>query len=246
VGSELRQRLEVFTRLSQEDQAALDRLSHGSTCEVAARYDLIREGDAPNYLYLILSGWACRYKTLPDGRRQIVALFLPGDLCDLHVYILREMDHNVGAITRLKVAEVGREEFEQLVSERPRVTQALWWNELVTVAIQREWTLNVGARSAYERIAHLFCEIFMRLRAIRMTRGNECDCPLTQNDIANATGLTPVHVNRTLQELRRDRIIMLGNRVLTIPNLAALRNAALFNDNYLHLKHDGAHLDANE
>ena len=239
-------KLDAYTKLSQADHAKIDLLSRRNVRDIAARRDLIREGDNPHNLYLLLSGWACRYKTLPDGRRQIVALFLPGDFCDLHIYILKEMDHSVGALTSLKAAEIGRDDFEQLLSEHPRITQALWWDELVKIAIQREWTVNLGQRSAYERIAHLLCECFLRLRTVGLTTDNSCPFPLTQVDLADATGLTAVHVNRTLQELRKDGLIELHSRTLSIPNLSALKAAGLFNDNYLHLDHEGAYLDANE
>jgi len=246
VAANLNSKLEAYTKLSQSDRAKIELLSCRNVREIAARRDLIREGDKPHSLYLLLSGWACRYKTLPDGRRQIVALFLPGDLCDLHVYILKEMDHSVGAITSLRAAEILRDDFEQLLSDHPRVTQALWWDELVKIAIQREWTVNLGQRSAYERIAHLLCECFLRLRTVGLTANGSCPFPLTQVDLADATGLTAVHVNRTLQELRKDGLIELHSRTLSIPNLSALKAAGLFNDNYLHLNHEGAYLDANE
>lgn len=244
--SPLALRLEAYTKLSQDDRASVDRLSRKGQREIGARRDLIREGDQPKSIFLVLDGWACRYKQLPDGRRQVVGLFLPGDICDLNVYILKEMDHSIGAITPLKVAEVPRDEFEQLMLEHPRVTQALFWDELVTVSIQREWTLNLGQRTAYERISHLFVELFLRLQTVGLTQANSCDFPLTQVDIADATGLTAVHVNRTLQELRKEGLIELQGRKLTIPDLQALKNAALFNANYLHLEHEGAHLDAND
>ena len=112
--------------------------------------------------------------------------------------------------------------------------------------MQREWTTNVGQRTAYERLAHLFCELFVRLRTVGLTDGKSCDFPPTQLDLADATGLTSVHVNRTIQELRRDGLIELHNRRLTIPDLRALMNACMFNANYLHLNHEGAHLDAND
>lgn len=246
MGSPLALRLQAFTKLSQDDLASIERASRRGTREVGARRDLIREGDEPKSVFLVLEGWACRYKQLPDGRRQIVGLFIPGDICDLNVYILKEMDHSIGAITNLKVAEIGREDFEQLMQSNPRVMQALFWDELVTVSVQREWTLNVGQRTAYERIAHLFVELYMRLKAVGMTDGNSCDFPLTQVDVADATGLTAVHVNRTLQELRKEGLIELHGRKLLIPDLSALKSAALFNDNYLHLDREGAHLDAND
>ena len=245
-GIDLALRLQAFTRLSQDDLAAIDQLAKRGLRDIGARRDLLQEGDPPRVVNLILDGWACRYKTLPDGRRQIVGLFLPGDLCDMNVYLLKQMDHNIGAITALRVAEITREDFERLLARHPRLAEALFWNELVTVAIQREWTLNLGQRSAYERIAHLLCETFLRLRTVGLTSDSMCPFPLTQLDIADASGLTAVHVNRTLQELRRDRLIELQSRILTIPDLEALKSAALFNDNYLHLNHEGAHLDAND
>ena len=237
-------RLEAFTRLSPDDRDALSKISK-TTRVIAPRRDLIREGERPQYIHLIVDGWACRYKTLPDGRRQVVAFFVPGDFCDLNVYVLKEMDHSIGAITRLSVADIGREDMDKLTTGFPRVTQALWWESLVNSAIQREWTLNVGQRTAYERISHLLAELYLRLKTVGLTQNGSCDFPLTQTDLADATGLTAVHVNRTLQELRRDNLIVLERRRLTIPNLRALMNAAMFNPNYLHLDHEGRHLDAN-
>ena len=155
-------RLEAFTRLSQDDRVALAKLSKVSRT-VAPRRDLIREGERPQYVHLMVDGWACRYKTLPDGRRQVVAFFVPGDFCDLNVYVLKEMDHSIGAITRLSVADISRDDMDNLTSNYPRITQALWWESLVQHAIQREWTINLGQRTAYECIAHLFVELFLRL-----------------------------------------------------------------------------------
>jgi len=238
-------RLDAFTRLSSDDKAAIAKISNTSRV-IAPRRDLIREGENPKFAHLMLDGWACRYKTLPDGRRQIVAFFVPGDFCDLNVYVLRHMDHSVGAITRLSVADIIREDMDRLTARYPRVAQALWWEALVNAAIQREWTFNVGQRTAYERIAHLLTELFLRLRTVKMTNGTSCDFPLTQNDLADATGLTAVHVNRTLQELRRDGLIELERRQLTILDMQRLMEAAMFNANYLHLEHEGRHLDAKQ
>jgi CRP-like cAMP-binding protein len=238
-------KLEVFTRLSSDDRAALAQLSRNFRY-VDARRDLISEGDKPRHVHLVLDGWACRYKTLPDGKRQIVSLFIPGDFCDVNVYILKQMDHSIGAITRLKVAMIGPEEMDELTTERPRVIQALWWHELVTAAIQREWTVNLGQRSAYERLGHLLVEIYLRLRVVGRAQNGHCDFPLTQNDLAEATGLTSVHVNRTLQELRRDGLIELERKQLHLLDVERLMDASMFNANYLHMEHEGRHLDANE
>jgi len=245
-GDHLFFKLQAYTRLSSEDQAALAALGRSPVHEAQPRRDLIREGDEPKAVRLILSGWACRYKGLPDGRRQIVGFFVPGDFCDLNVYILKEMDHSIGAITRVSYAQIAPEEMERITEERPRIARALWWNELVNASIQREWLLNVGQRTAHERIAHLLVEMFLRLRAIGLAEEQSCDFPITQSDIAEATGLTSVHVNRTLQDLRREGLVELAQKRLTIPDLGALMRAAMFNPNYLHLDHEGRHLDAND
>ena len=214
--------------------------------EIAPRRDLIREGDAPRFVYLILEGWGCRYKSLPDGRRQIVSFFIPGDFCDLNVYVLKEMDHNIGAITPIRVAHITRDDMDALTEGHPRITQALWWHELVSVAIQREWTLNVGQRTAYERIGHLIVELFFRLRTVGLTEGQSFSFPLTQSDIAEATGLTSVHVNRTMKELRADGLLEIDRQRVTLPDLARLMDVTMFNPTYLHLDGDGSHLGAND
>lgn len=238
-------KLEAFTRLSSDDRAALAQVSRNVRF-VEPRRDLVSEGDRPRFVHLVLDGWACRYKTLPDGKRQIVSIFVPGDFCDVNVYILKAMDHSIGAISRLKVAMITADEMSALTEGRPRVTQALWWHELVTAAVQREWTVNLGQRSAYERLGHLLVELYLRLKTVGRASDGRCDFPLTQNDLADATGLTAVHVNRTLQELRRDGLIELERKQLKILDLERLKDASMFNSNYLHLEHEGRHLDANE
>jgi len=176
-----------------------------------------------------------RYKQLPDGRRQVLSLMLPGDLCDAHAFIHEPMDHSIAALTAVRYAEVSQADFEALLNDSPRLLRAMWWSELVTLSIQREWTTNIGQRQAYERIAHLLCETFARLQAIGLTRADSCDFPLTQGDIADATGLTPVHVNRMVQALRHDGLIELRDKRLTLLNPAKLRQVAGFNPAYLHL-----------
>jgi CRP-like cAMP-binding protein len=238
-------KLEAFALLSLDDLGALAQLTR-NVRTVDSRRDLISEGDKPRYVHLVLDGWGARYKSLPDGKRQIVSIFLPGDFCDVNVYILKYMDHSIGAITRLKVAMITPDEMNTLTVGRPRITQALWWHELVTAAIQREWTLNIGQRSAYERLGHLLVELYLRLQTVGRARDGRCDFPLTQNDLADATGLTAVHVNRTLQELRGDGLIELERKQLHILDLDRLMDVSMFNPNYLHLDHEGRHLDANE
>lgn len=238
-------KLEGFTRLSDEDRGALVRIAQ-SVQHVGADRDIIHEGDSPEHVNLILDGWACRYKQLEDGRRQIISFFLPGDICDTHVFILREMDHSIGTLTPVRLAQIPRDELLDLTDQHPRIMQALWWETLVTAAIQREWTVNLGQRSAIERLAHLFCELFVRLRAVGLADGDTCPMLITQNEIADALGQTSVHVNRTLQEMRSAGLIILKSKRLTIPDMDRLQRVALFNPNYLHLDREGAHIDAND
>ena len=244
--SHLIRKLEHFVRLSQEDRAILNRAASERVRNFGPRIDIAREGDKPKDVHLILNGWACRYKQLEDGRRQIVSFFLPGDICDLNVFILREMDHSIGTITSVTIADLTREFFDAISAGHPRIATAFWWESLVNSAIQREWTMSLGQRTASERMAHLLCEIFFRLRLAGLTREDGCDFPLTQSDLADATGLSKVHVNRTLQELRSAELIVLKGKALTVPSLERLMIAGLFNANYLHMEHEGHQLDANE
>ncbi|EYD76942.1 cAMP-binding protein [Rubellimicrobium mesophilum DSM 19309] len=239
-------KLEHYTRLSEEDRAAALGLCGERVQRFRAKDDLVREGEAPRVVRIVLDGWACRYKYLEDGRRQVVGLFLPGDICDLNVFLLREMDHFIGAVTSVAVAQVTRDAFEALTLAHPRLLQALWWETLVNMAIQREWLMNLGSRTAFERIAHLMCELYLRLGAAGRTQGLSCEWPLTQAMIADITGLSTVHVNRTFQAVREEGLVEVRDRVLTIRDLDALMQAALFSPNYLHLGQEGRHLDAND
>lgn len=210
---------------------------------VPPRRDIIREGDTPRFVNVVLEGWAQRYKQLADGRRQTLSLFVPGDVCDANVLFDAEMDHSVASVTKVKLAEIPVSEFKELMEQSCGIRRAVWRNELVTVSIQREWTTNIGRRTAYERIAHLLCELFVRLRAVGLTSESACEFPLTQSDVADATGLTQVHVNRIVQEMRRDGLIELRNRQLTMRDYDRLAAVALFNPNYLHLRRSPATAD---
>ncbi len=239
-------KLGQFVRLAAADRDLVEHVSAERVRDFSAREDIVHEGDKPAYINLVLSGWACRYKMLEDGRRQVIAYFLPGDLCDLNVFTLRQMDHSIGAITPVTISEISRNGYDQLMRGHLRLTQALWWEFLVANATQREWAVNLGQRDAVERVAHLFCELFLRLKSVGLTRGDSCEMPLTQPELGEATGLSAVHVNRTLQELRASSLIVLKDRTLSIPRFDALADVAMFNPNYLHLDHEGRHLDANE
>ena len=234
----LLRKLGNFTALSEEEsQAVIECCKDVRT--VGAREDVISQGDRTGGVKLLLEGFACRYKTLEDGRRQIVAYFVPGDLCDLRVFILKRMDHSIGAIAPSRVATIAPDDVLKLMHTYPALTRALWWSTLVEEAIAREWILNVGQRNALERTAHLFCELLYRFRAVGLNQGLSCTLPLTQVELAETLGLSPVHVNRTLQELRRQKLITLDDGTLTIQNLQALEELSFFNAEYLHQDYRG-------
>jgi CRP-like cAMP-binding protein len=222
--------------LSPAEQIAVGNLPSRRLRHIRARTDIISQGDEPRVVNMILEGWGCRYKQLADGRRQLLSLFLPGEICDANVYLLSTMDHSVGALTDSTVAEITPADFGSAIADDGRLAHILWYNDLRNISIQREWTTNIGQRTARERIAHLLCETYYRLEHIGRVVAGSCDFPLTQTDLAEATGLTPVHVNRMLQELRRDGLIELAQRRLRMLDLAALKRESLFDPIYLHFE----------
>jgi CRP-like cAMP-binding protein len=230
----LLRKLANFTELSEEEKKAVE-----ECCDdvryFAAGEDVISQGDRTGGVKLLLEGFACRYKVLEDGRRQVVAYFVPGDLCDLRVFILKRMDHSIGAVSASKVATLSPENVLRLTHTYPTLTRALWWSTLVEEAIAREWIVNVGQRNALERMAHLFCELLYRFRAVGLNEGMSCTLPLTQVELAETLGLSSVHVNRTLQALRKRKLITLENGTLTIENFEELKELSFFNPDYLHL-----------
>lgn len=219
--------------LSEGDKQALRSICR-NVREIEARRDIISEGDKPSCVNVVLEGWAARYKVVAGGARQITAILLPGDFCDLHVTILGEMDHGIIALSRTKVAQVSHQAMEDLPLARPELGRALWWATLVDEATLRAWIVNLGRRDAIESIAHLFCELHVRLKLVDMVEDGCFALPMTQEILGDALGLTPVHVNRMLQQLRSDNLIELSSGQLTILNVSGLRKVAGFDPNYLH------------
>jgi CRP-like cAMP-binding protein len=219
--------------LIEADRGTLQRLSLRAQ-QIPARQDLTCEGDRPENVHLVLTGFACRYKVLPRGKRSITALMLPGDFCDLHVAILNEMDHSIAALTPCTVVEIPRTTIRNLTENHPRITHALWWATLVDEAVLREWLACIAGREAPQRMAHLFCELLLRLQTIDLVENNGYAMPFTQNDLADMLGLTSVHVNRVLREMRQNHLIVLKRRHLHVPDVARLKAFCNFNANYLH------------
>ncbi len=229
-------KLRAFEPLPDADAAAISAIETRRVREVAAKSDIIREGDDPKEVFLIVSGWACRYKMLDDGRRQITSFFLPGDLCDMHIYILQEMDHSIAALTPVRFASIQSAELETISYDHPGIMRAMWWETLVASSIQREWTVCVGQRDAFEALSHLCCELYLRARLVGLTRDRKCTCPLTHNDFADAIGITPTHAGRMIRALNASGLATISRRTLAVHDLAGLKAAAKFNPNYLHFQ----------
>ncbi len=227
-------KLDGFVALTEEAKAALKQASLGAHL-IGPRIDLLREGDMPEGGILITEGIACRYKHRANGARQITAYLVPGDTCDLEFHPFREMDDAIATVSACRVARISAATLNELVAGHPTVAQALRMTALVDKATLREWLLNIGSRSAMERIAHLFCELFVRLQTVGLTAEDGYVLPMTQSDLADTAGLSSVHVNRSLQSLRRQGVIDLKGKNLTILDWARLKTIAEFKANYLHL-----------
>ncbi len=223
-----------FVPLNDEERDALEQL--GSRARRVPRgTDLISEGDKPNSVFLLLEGWAFRYKSMIEGNRQIMAYLLPGDLCDIQIFLFEEMDHSIGLLSDALVAKIPAAEMLDLMDRYPRIERALLWATLVDEATLREWLLNVGQRDALQRLAHLFCELCVRLSVVGLVDDSETFAmPLTQAELADTTGMTTVHVNRSLQRLRKEGLIISKDGKLTILDFDRLAEIAGFSATYLH------------
>ncbi|GGE97286.1 Crp/Fnr family transcriptional regulator [Sphingomonas prati] len=227
------QKLRGLAELSLDDAAELERVT-SQPRRYAARQDLIREGDETGPMFIVLEGWACRYKILPNGARQIMAFLMPGDACDLHIKLLAEMDHGIQALTSALVARVSQGDMQALMQRHPNIAAAMYSAQLVDEGIMRAWIVSMGRRSSIERVAHLICELYLRARGIGLTYDDEFALPLSQLVLADALGMTAVHINRVLKELRLEGAMSLGRGSVVICDLAKLIQIAGFDENYLH------------
>ena len=191
-------------------------------------------------VHLIRAGIACRYTLLGDGERQITAFLIPGDCCDLGALLMGDMDHSVAALGPSDLAVVPHQRLFDAIEKHPRLALALWSDTLLDAAIHRDWVANVGRRSAYARIAHLFCEIWFRLESVGLSNDHAFDLPLTQTDLGDATGLSVVHVNRTIGQLRDDGLIRMSkDRVAQLLDWQRLTEVAEFDPAYLRVANLG-------
>lgn len=226
----LRRRIEI----SSDEERAI----HGAVTEIRdVRPDemVVRSGEELNVSLLLLDGWLARSKDLAGGERQVTELHVPGDFADLHGYTLKHLDHDVMSLTDCRLAVVPHDHIRQLTEQFPRLARIYWFSTNMDAAIQRELTLSLGQRSAISRMAHLFCELYIRLEIVGRARDDGYEFPLTQRELSECLGLTVVHANRTLQELRRRALLELENRRLKILDRRGLEGLAQFDPAYLYL-----------
>ncbi|WP_426955504.1 Crp/Fnr family transcriptional regulator [Muricoccus radiodurans] len=200
---------------------------------IGPRRDIVQRGDRPEHIHVVLSGMACCYRLLQDGGRQIVAFLLPGDLCDLQ--FTGRMEYSVATLNTCEVALLSREAFQELAQRRGALALALLRVNAIEASTLREWLVAMGHGPAERQMAHLFCELHARFSSLGLTNTRSCSLPLTQNDLADTLGLSLVHANRTIMQLRNRGLITWKGGVLTILDLEALRNFAEFSPDYLQV-----------
>ncbi|MCJ2071731.1 Crp/Fnr family transcriptional regulator [Methylobacterium sp. J-030] len=220
--------------LSSEERGALEALPM-QVAQFEAYQDIVREGDRPGRSFALLSGIASTYKTTRGGKRQVMSYYVPGDVPDFQSLHLQTLDISIAAISPCRVGFVQHEAVRALLRAHPRLGEVFWRATLIDAAVVREWMLNTGRRDAYARMAHLVCELVTRLDAVGLAPELSCDWPMTQPELADALGITPVHVNRTIRDLKAAGLLSLRSRRLTVHDWAGLASAADFDPTYLHL-----------
>lgn len=228
-------KLRVRDDISAEEEQAIREMIVDMR-DVPADRVVIRRGQELNESIMLIDGWTARTKDLRDGGRQISELNFSGDFVDMHAFTLKRLDHNIATLTPSRFAIAPHDRLKAVLERFPHLARMYWLMTNIDAAIHREWTVSLGRRSAISRMAHLFCEIFERLRIVGMTDGLSYDFPLTQQELGECLGLTSVHINRTLQSLRKLDLITVEGRRVDILDLPALQSLADFNPDYLYLE----------
>jgi CRP-like cAMP-binding protein len=232
-------KLERGLHLTNEERSALERLPMRIEL-IRTNQDIVREGDRPSHCFVLLEGVAVTFKRTGGGKRQIMTFNIAGDIVDLQALHVKRLDSTVSSITPCKVGFIEHEALLELCARLPRIANALWRETLTDAAIFKEWVLNVGRRDAHAGVAHLICEVVTRMRAVGLVHDDRCPFPITQNELADAVGISAVHINRTLQELRSAGLITLARGKLQIHDWEALQRAGDFVPDYLYLEHEAA------
>lgn len=234
-GEAMLRKLQLHTSFTKTERQVLLALPMNHAY-FAARDTIVHEGDALTRSCVLVDGFAARFKTLPDGSRQILSLHTAGDMMDLHSMVLEVADHGIAALSHVRVTYLTHAALLDASDRYPVIARALWRETLIDGSVFREWLLNIGRRDAYSRMAHLICEMKVKMEAIRLAREDGFPFPVTQAELADATGLTTVHVNRTMQRLRRDGLISTRGTDVLVEDWDALVDAAAFDPTYLHLR----------
>ena len=231
------QKLETRDTLSQAEREALNRLTyHVRTCRFGEV--LVRQDQRLRESTLLLDGFAARTKTLRSGKRQIVAIHVVGDFVDLHSFLLKRIDHSIEALTPCTVATVPHTELEAITEAFPHLTRMLWLSTVMDAAIHRAWIVAMGRLSSLAQLAHFVCEMFLRLQTVGLTEGQSFRLPFTQIELGDILGLSSVHVNRVLQDLRARGLLRWQDQLVTIEDWDALSRLAEFDPTYLSLQHE--------
>ena len=196
----------------------------------------IRRGEELDHSTILLEGLLCRYKDLRNGERQVTELHVAGDFADLHSFTLKKLDHEVMTLTKARIAVVPHEKLKRITEEFPHLARVFWFSTNLDAALHREWAVSLGRREAIARLSHLFCELQVRLEIVGLADAGGFRLELTQTDLAECTGLTPVHVNRSLKQLREEGVVEFRDKRVTIGDPAALRRIAEFDPAYLYLE----------
>ncbi|AZO19882.1 MULTISPECIES: Crp/Fnr family transcriptional regulator [unclassified Mesorhizobium] len=200
--------------------------------------DIVPIGSRPIFSTLIVDGFAARYKVLENGGRQFTALHVAGDFVDLHAFLLKTMDHGIVALSPCHVVAIEHNKLRAITEQAPHLTRLLWLNTLVDGAIHREWIVAMGRRSKTSHLAHLICELFVRLQVVKKTRDMSFHLPLSQAELADVLGLSVVHMNRVIGTLRRMNVINWTSHLITILDWARLVEIAEFDPTYLSMNRE--------
>src|ERR1700712_1273887 len=230
-------RIELRDPLSSEERAILE-AAVDRTFSVAAKQDIVREGDRPVWSTVLLSGFVTRYRMLPDGGRQITAIHVPGDFIDLQSFPLKLMDHSLGALTDCSLATMPHSALTEITETQPHLTRILWKLSLLDSALHREWLVAMGGMPSVSHLAHLFCEMYLRLKIVGLAGDNSFQFAVNQQELADTLGISAVHVNRVMQELRAEGVIQFDGKVGTILDWNRLVDFGQFDDKHLHLHDD--------
>jgi CRP-like cAMP-binding protein len=228
------EKLRIRDALSAEEETVL-REAVVEVREVPAAKVVVRAGTTMHHSTLLFEGLSCRFKDLVDGQRQIMELHVPGDFLDLHSFLLKQLDHSVGSITAVRIGIVPHDRLRSISEDYPHLTRMLWFSTLLDSAVHREKILSIGRRDALARIAHLLCELYVRLEVVGLASDHRYKLAITQSDLADASGLTSVHVNRMLKALRDDELLTFRGNEVVIHNWPELTRRAEWDPSYLHL-----------